>query len=60
MSATAPPRDATPVAAGPGDIEPVLHEAADRITTGLVTVLPVLALGVAAWRRGTGSSTSAT
>ena len=49
MSATAPPRDATPVAADPGDIEPVQHETADRITTGLVTVLPVLALAVAAW-----------
>jgi stearoyl-CoA desaturase (delta-9 desaturase) len=31
------------------DIEPVLHETADRIITGTVTVLPVAAIGVAAW-----------
>jgi stearoyl-CoA desaturase (Delta-9 desaturase) len=34
---------------GPGDIEPVAHELRDRIITGLITVLPMLALGVAAW-----------
>jgi stearoyl-CoA desaturase (delta-9 desaturase) len=50
MSTTAPPRGVIPVAAGPGDIEPVRHETADRIATGLVTALPVLALSVAAWQ----------
>jgi len=32
------------------DVQPVEHETLDRTITGLVTVLPVLALGVAAWR----------
>src|ERR687891_286778 len=32
------------------DVEPVLHETRDRIITGLVTALPMLALAVAAWR----------
>ena len=32
------------------DVQPVAHETADRIITGLVTGLPVLALGLAAWR----------
>ncbi|HET8949609.1 MAG TPA: acyl-CoA desaturase [Solirubrobacteraceae bacterium] len=31
------------------DIEPVLHETRDRVITGTVTALPVVALGVAAW-----------
>jgi stearoyl-CoA desaturase (Delta-9 desaturase) len=33
-----------------GDVQPVEHELRDRIITGLVTGLPMLALGVAAWR----------
>jgi stearoyl-CoA desaturase (Delta-9 desaturase) len=33
-----------------GDVQPVEHELRDRIITGLVTVVPMLALGVAAWR----------
>ena len=37
-------------APGPADIEPVAHETRDRIATGLITLLPLLALGVAAWR----------
>ena len=39
-TAVNPPRD---------DIEPVRHETADRIITGSATVIPFLALGVAAW-----------
>ena len=37
---------------GPGrsDVEPVEHETLDRTITGLVTGLPVLALGAAAWQ----------
>jgi stearoyl-CoA desaturase (Delta-9 desaturase) len=31
------------------DVEPVHHEALHRTITGLITVLPVVALGVAAW-----------
>jgi stearoyl-CoA desaturase (Delta-9 desaturase) len=33
-----------------GDVQPVAHELRDRIVTGTVTVVPMLALGVAAWR----------
>src|SRR3954447_19035802 len=38
------------VAPVPRDIEPVEHETAHRIITGLVTGLPFLALAAAAWR----------
>jgi len=34
----------------PQDVEPVAHEALDRTITGLVTVVPFLLLGVAAWQ----------
>jgi stearoyl-CoA desaturase (Delta-9 desaturase) len=37
-------------APGPADIQPVEHETRDRIATGLVTGLPLLALGYAAWQ----------
>jgi stearoyl-CoA desaturase (Delta-9 desaturase) len=33
-----------------GDVQPVEHELRDRIITGTVTVVPVLALGLAGWR----------
>jgi stearoyl-CoA desaturase (delta-9 desaturase) len=33
-----------------GDVQPVAHELRDRIITGLVTGVPMLALGVAAWQ----------
>ena len=32
------------------DVQPVSHELADRIATGAVTVLPVLALGLVVWQ----------
>src|SRR3954451_13664658 len=32
------------------DIEPCANERADRIATGLVTVVPILALGVVVWQ----------
>ena len=32
------------------DVEPCANETADRIATGIVTVVPFLALGVAAWQ----------
>jgi stearoyl-CoA desaturase (Delta-9 desaturase) len=32
------------------DVQPVAHETLDRTITGLVTVLPVFALGVAVWQ----------
>jgi stearoyl-CoA desaturase (delta-9 desaturase) len=35
---------------GRDDVEPVAHERRDRIITGTVTVVPLLALGLAAWR----------
>jgi len=47
MHATAP-RHADPSASGL--VEPVAHETRDRIATGVVTVVPLLALIVAAWR----------
>jgi stearoyl-CoA desaturase (delta-9 desaturase) len=34
----------------PGDIQPVENETLDRIITGIVTVVPFIALGVAAWQ----------
>jgi stearoyl-CoA desaturase (Delta-9 desaturase) len=37
-------------APGPADIEPAHHENLHRTLTGLVTGVPVLALGVAAWQ----------
>jgi stearoyl-CoA desaturase (delta-9 desaturase) len=33
-----------------GDVQPVAHETRDRIVTGLVTVVPFLALGLAVWQ----------
>jgi stearoyl-CoA desaturase (delta-9 desaturase) len=50
MSAVAvrPARESS--APGPGDIQPVEHEALHRTITGLVTGLPVLALGLAVWQ----------
>jgi stearoyl-CoA desaturase (delta-9 desaturase) len=33
-----------------GDVEPVAHETRDRIITGLVTLVPVMALGLVAWQ----------
>ena len=32
------------------EIQPVAHETADRIATGLVTALPILALGLVGWQ----------
>jgi stearoyl-CoA desaturase (delta-9 desaturase) len=32
------------------DVQPVAHETADRLATGAVTVLPVLALGLVVWQ----------
>jgi stearoyl-CoA desaturase (delta-9 desaturase) len=34
----------------PEDVEPVANERRDRIITGLVTIVPVLALGLVAWQ----------
>jgi len=38
----------------PDDIQPVAHESLDRTITGLVTVVPVLALGAAVWQSWSG------
>jgi stearoyl-CoA desaturase (delta-9 desaturase) len=40
----------TEVAGARDDVEPVLHETADRIATGTVTTVPVLALGLVVWQ----------
>ena len=37
-------------AAVPADVQPVLNETRDRIITGIVTIAPFLALGVACWQ----------
>ena len=37
-------------AAVPADVQPVLNETRDRIITGIVTVAPFLAVGVAGWQ----------
>ncbi|HEX5712882.1 MAG TPA: hypothetical protein VFX85_06175 [Solirubrobacterales bacterium] len=34
----------------PSDIQPVENEARDRIITGLVTLIPFVAIGIAAWQ----------
>src|SRR3954469_25644616 len=34
----------------PSDIQPVANETRDRIITGLVTLIPFVALGLAAWQ----------
>lgn len=43
-------RPRPPAAPGPTDVEPVKHEARDRLVTGLAVVIPLLLLGVAAWQ----------
>ena len=45
MAVSAPNRP--PTAA---DVQPVQNETRDRIITGLVTILPFIALGVAGWQ----------
>jgi stearoyl-CoA desaturase (Delta-9 desaturase) len=40
----------TEVVGARDDVEPVLHETADRIATGTVTAVPVLALGLVVWQ----------
>jgi stearoyl-CoA desaturase (delta-9 desaturase) len=46
-----PPSPAAPESGPrPGDIQPVENETLDRIITGIVTVVPFVALGVAAWQ----------
>jgi stearoyl-CoA desaturase (Delta-9 desaturase) len=40
----------TEVAGARDDVEPVLNETADRIATGIVTAVPVLALGLVVWQ----------
>ncbi|MBA3263743.1 MAG: acyl-CoA desaturase [Thermoleophilaceae bacterium] len=36
--------------ADPGEVQPVLHETADRIATGTITALPFIALGIVCWQ----------
>jgi len=47
---TSPQAVRTPAVPGPRDVEPVHHENVHRALTGLVSVVPVLALAVAAWQ----------
>jgi stearoyl-CoA desaturase (Delta-9 desaturase) len=48
--AASPPKEATAAPPGPDDIEPATHETLDRVITGAISIIPFLALGVAAWR----------
>jgi stearoyl-CoA desaturase (delta-9 desaturase) len=49
--ATEPPSSPAGTSApGPGDIEPAPHETRDRVITGIVTVVPFLAIGAVAWQ----------
>ena len=41
------PHDHTP---SQDDVEPIAHETRDRVITGLVTIVPVLALGLVGWQ----------
>jgi stearoyl-CoA desaturase (delta-9 desaturase) len=34
----------------PGEVQPVVHETADRIATGTITALPFIALGIVCWQ----------
>src|SRR5205085_7588993 len=57
MESSALPAAATPTrrpAPGPDDVQPVAHETLDRTLTGLVTALPVLALGLVVWQAWNG------
>jgi stearoyl-CoA desaturase (Delta-9 desaturase) len=40
----------SPTAGKPAEVQPVAHETRDRIITGLVTLIPFVALGVAGWQ----------
>src|SRR4051812_31856492 len=53
MEATTMPAKAAP-GPGPDDVQPVAHETLDRTITGLVTALPVLALGLVVWQAWNG------
>jgi stearoyl-CoA desaturase (delta-9 desaturase) len=48
MATAANPRAAE--VPGPDDVQPVANETRDRIITGIVTVVPFLALGVVGWQ----------
>jgi stearoyl-CoA desaturase (Delta-9 desaturase) len=52
---TSPDAGRTPAKPGPADVEPAHAENLHRALTGLVTVVPVLALGVAAWQSWNGT-----
>ena len=43
------PSAEAPAGPGPDDIQPVNNETRDRIITGAISIVPFLALGVAAW-----------
>ena len=44
-----PPAPSHPLP-GPDDIEPAPNETRDRIITAIITILPILALGIAVWQ----------
>ena len=50
LSGTSASRATTPVRPGPDDVEPVHNERRDRLITAIVTVAPVLSLGIVGWQ----------
>jgi stearoyl-CoA desaturase (delta-9 desaturase) len=48
--ADAPDAASSPAAPGPDDVQPTVHETLDRTLTGIVTVVPFLALGFVGWQ----------
>jgi stearoyl-CoA desaturase (delta-9 desaturase) len=50
MAGTVTSRGAERSRLGADDVEPVAHESRDRIITGIVTAVPVLALGLVVWQ----------
>jgi stearoyl-CoA desaturase (Delta-9 desaturase) len=50
VTTTAPAAANDQVRPDPGEVQPVLHETADRIATGTITALPFIALGIVCWQ----------
>src|SRR3954452_5459456 len=47
---TAPAPASNDVQTDPGEVQPVMHENADRIATGTLTALPFIAVGMVWWQ----------
>jgi stearoyl-CoA desaturase (delta-9 desaturase) len=54
MSDTKPPGDPAEDRPGPEHVQPAEFETLDRVLTGIITVVPILALGLVAWQMWNG------